>query len=322
MAPPLEEGARALASLVIDRSLATPAEALLPPDLLARVVLTSLREADAERLRESLEEGLERHRGRLQEVAAKRGDEPLHALLPAGAGKPLAALAAEAPMPERETLATLLDHPAMRDILRAVLVDTLSGFATKAGALLSEASKLPGASRIPGSGRLSGVLGVAKGVGSALVDELSRKLEGRVGPFVDEALSRAVKVGLDAMSDPARAASLREWRRSTAGAVLDLPLELAVREAGRLDLSALSRALTGLVLQVARWEEAEEKLTELLRVSGGERWAMPLGELLEAEGIQAASWRSEVEAHLAGHLADLLASEEWAAWLGKHGPGA
>jgi len=69
-------------------------------------------------------------------------------------------------------------------------------------------SAMPDTGWIPGAGIRSKLMGVAKGVASAVGAEVERQLEDRVRSFVDGALGRALDLIVERASDPRYAADM------------------------------------------------------------------------------------------------------------------
>ncbi len=297
--------ALALARLLVDHALAAPLEVLVPPSWGARRLAEGLAELDTDRARQALEEVLRR----TMEARRGVGDRPLREALPPGVATPLRTLARQAHVPRCAVMERLLDHPALREVLRAVLLDTLTLFAGRAGALLGDLSRLPGLERF------SGIVGLARGLGGAVVEAVTRRLEGRAAPFVDEALGRAMQVGIEVFSDPRRAGAMAEWQASVVDAILDLPVSVLAGEAERVDLERVSRSLVELGQALGRWEEGPAWIEGILRAAGGPLWQRSLGEVLEAVGLPAEAWRPAMEVHLTQRIEALLAEQGVRAWI-------
>jgi hypothetical protein len=122
----------------------------------------------------------------------------------------------------RPLVQALMDHPASRELMLQVLVDTLSDFAKRLRELAPEPPKVPGmgfASRLVGA-----ATSVASGVASFVAPELERQLDKHVRTFASEALHKATMGLVSRLCDPSFAKKASQWRQDGLVRIMDEPL--------------------------------------------------------------------------------------------------
>ncbi|MDC0673953.1 hypothetical protein [Nannocystis radixulma] len=293
----------ALAALLVDEVLATPARRLVDPVRLTPLLVAGLQAVAAAPghaawLEQRLRDALGRIRPRPTTLRARiPGD--LQPLLRTVVRRPYT--------PSRALVRAVVDQATTRDLSRTILHTTLLDFAKKVGSILPDTSKIPGA------GVTSKLFGVAKGVASVV--GLDASVEDRVRGFVDGAVGRVIDMIVDRVSDPKNAGDGAAFRADVLASLLDLPESAVHAELVKLDPAVVAADLHAALVGLAAWDrlpaEIEAALTEIVNGLGD----ATIGELLAGSG-EVEAWRGPVEAELALHLGHAFAGERFAAWLG------
>ena len=292
----------ALADLLAEEVLATPARLFLDPARIGPAVVAGLQalaaaEGHAAWLEKRLRDGLARVRPRPSAVRARLPGELV----------PLLREIVRRPMtPSRALVRAVIDHEAMRDLSRTILHTTLLDFAKKLG------SVLPDTSRIPGAGVTSKLFGVARGVASAV--GLDAQLEDRVRTFVDGAVGRVIDMIVERATDPRFAGQSAAWRSDVLAAVLDLPESALHAELVKLDPARAAADVHAALRVIARWDRLPAEVDAALTLAVDALGDATVGDLLEGSGhIEA--WRARLQSEVELHLGRVVAGDRFAAWL-------
>lgn len=292
----------ALADLLVEEVLATPARLFVDPARLGPAVVAGLQAlaaapGHAAWLERRLADGLAR---------VKPRPSALRARLP-GELVPLLREIVRRPMtPSRALVRAVIDHEAMRDLSRTILHTTLLDFAKKLG------SVLPDTSRIPGAGVTSKLFGVARGMASAV--GLDAQLEDRVRTFVDGAVGRVIDMIVERATDPRFAGQSAAWRVDVLAAVLELPESVLHAELIKLDPARAAADVHAALRAIAAWDRLPAEVDAALAAAVDALGDATVGDLLEGSGhIEA--WRGTVQSELALHLGRAFAGDRFAAWL-------
>ena len=138
--------------------------------------------------------------------------------------------------PDRQLVLTVIDRPPVRDLIRALLLETVLEFARKASAPMSGVAKglgsfarMAGAAAKARSGGLGAFVGAVSG-------EVERQVEKRATEVVDAALGGVFGEIADAISNPRRAGEAAELRLAIFDGVLELTGPQLSRELINLDV--------------------------------------------------------------------------------------
>ncbi len=294
-----------LAQVLIEHVLAAPARDFIEPTRIVPAFVAGMRAsveaATPARLAASIAERQRRAVARSGPVADRLPPELQRVLLTA-LRRPFT--------PSRELVRAAVDHVGMRALLRTILHTTLLDFSTRLR------SAMPDTGWIPGAGIRSKLMGVAKGVASAVGAEVERQLEDRVKSFVDGALGRALDMIVERASDPRFAAEMASWRSDAARSILGLPEAVLLAERRKLDPHHLAADLLAAAAAVARWDHLPVEATALLQSLVDEIAGSSVGELLAGTGLVEA-WRDPLATEMEHHLARLFADPGFAGWLGR-----
>lgn len=202
----------------------------------------------------------------------------------------------------------LLDHRAVRNLIRDVLTESLLRFGRSLRAMVPVGG-LP-------RGRLGRLAEVATGVASAaagvVAGEVERQLEGRVRDFVDEAIGRALDRSVSYLSGRDAMADLGAWRAHALDVLVRRDAAAARADVLRLDRQGFVAELARAVRSVAAWEGLDAHVLERVRDAVGRAGDRTAGELLEAA---VPGWRGRVADAWAARAADVAASDAFGAWL-------
>jgi hypothetical protein len=292
----------ALVELALADLLATPARALLDPAALAGPLAAGLRDSIASA---GLRPWIER------ELAAalalvRPSERPLREFGPPALPGALAGAARRPFTPGRELVRAAVHHAAMRGLMRSILHSTLLDFGKKLW------SAVPDTSWIPGAGLRSKLVGVAKGVASAVGSE--SMLEERVRVFVDGALVTALDMVVERISDPRFAGEMAQWRADLVPAMAAQPQRLYVAELHKLKVEEAVADVMVVLEAVASWPALEQEIAAALALVVEALGERSVGAILEGSGLVEA-WRPLVQARARERAGALIEGEAFAGWL-------
>jgi hypothetical protein len=165
-----------------------------------------------------------------------------------------------------------------------------------------------------GGGLASRLAGVAKGVASAVGSELERQLEPRVKSFVEDILGRAVEMMIARIASETFAPEFAAWRIDVLHAFLGQPLARLVAERHKYPTAEFATDVAAILRALAAWrglaDRIEAVLDDLLREHG----EASAREFLDGSGLEEA-WRPQLQRGLCEVGRELIASDEFAAWL-------
>lgn len=301
----------ALARLLVDDLLHRPVQDLIDPALLARQAVAALRAATKEgrveaQLRRSLRE--------LQQKVppGRPGDDAPPELV-----GPLKALLARPVAFDRALVHRLVDHPAIRRLLRDLLVGALHGFAERLRNLPIPPAP---ASAQKGLGRLKALGGGLMSVGEELLGGVSKELEARtaqrIHDFVDDALAATMAQMADHLCDPAHAGTQGAFRAHILDVLLSTENAVLVAEMDKFGVDAVVDAgaavARGLAARPTLDDEARRFAQALAEATAG-RTAHDL--LAEAGLAEDTAWRADLEAAIAARGRALVGTDGFGAWL-------
>lgn len=298
------ERAATLARVVVDAILATPLRELLDPARIAPAFVAGVRAGvdaagAADRLHDLLVAGQRR---------AVARSSPLAERLPPELRTVLRRVLRRPHTPSRELVRAAVDHAGMRNLLRTILQATLLDFATKVW------SVVPDTSWVPGAGLRKKMLGMAKGVASAVGAEVENRLEDKIKTFVDGFLGRAIELIVERATDPRFATDQAAWRSDAVLAILDLPEPVLLAESRKFDPRIVAGDLLDAARAVAHWDRLPAEVTAALQSLITEMGERTVGDLIDADHT-AHAWRPLLTAELTHHLARLFAADGFVAWL-------
>lgn len=293
--------ADALAAMLVEETLARPVREIVDPGWLAAAVADGIRQAAAS---DELEGWV---RSRLSETLS-RADRVTGTLadhLPVTLLGPLeTALGRDLTLDPR-LVAALIDHPSLRDLVAAMLQESLLDFGQRLRSLVPDGAALPGA-------RLRSRLAeVTRGVAGAVSGELERQLEQRVRTYVDGALGRAIDLAVERFSSPRWAPEMARWRVDVLHALLQHPLEELVAERHKYPPELFAADLTALLRALASWRRLGEALQVGLEQAFQQVGDQAVRDWLAGSGLEE-TWRPKLEVLLARRLREVVATEAFA----------
>jgi hypothetical protein len=297
------EHATALAQVLIDLVLATPAREFIDPTRIVPAFVAGLR---ASVLAAAPERVAAMVADRQRRATARPG--PLADRVPPELVRVLQTALRRPFTPGRELVRAAVDHAGMRSLVRTILHTTLLDFSTRLR------SAMPDTAWIPGAGIRSKLMGVAKGVASAVGAEVERQLEDRVRSFVDGALGRAIDMIVEQASDPRFAGDMASWRGDAVGSILALPESVFLAEGRKLDAHHLVADLHAAATAIARWDRLPVEASVVLQSLVDELHQTTVGQLLADTGL-AEAWRGPLAAEMEHHLHRLFVDPAFAGWL-------
>ena len=208
-------------------------------------------------------------------------------------------------VPSRALVGRLMEHGAVEDLLRELLVGALQGFA-------SACVLRYGLERAVG--RLRNLKRVSEGMLGGLGAEIERQAEQRAKDFVDTILSSVVAQAADDLCDPDKAEDYGRFRAHLLDQLLDTPLAELKREADKLDTDTLVDTAVEMAGVMADSEHLEAQISSIIQIGLETIGEQSAGQLLDDAGVTDA-WRIEVEQQVNSIAADFIKTAQFRAWL-------
>ncbi len=210
--------------------------------------------------------------------------------------------------PNRDVLMAIMDHEAIRSIMRDVLMSTLSDF--------GNSLKIPppptqerGGGRF---GRLSGFVAQAQGVAANVGSIVERQLEGKITVFVDGAIGNVIESTVDNMVAPESVEALAKWRLDLLNQALETDGDKIRDELARHDTESMVGELAVLLRSLADWDGLTPAILSVMnKVSSEHRSASDFlnGTSLESE------WRPQLESVAVERAREFVSTEPFGHWL-------
>jgi hypothetical protein len=207
---------------------------------------------------------------------------------------------------------TLIDRPPMRELIRMLVLDTVTAFGSRMAAPAATVTKgLGGLARFAAEQMKSrgGPLG---GLVGAVSSEVQAQLERRASEFADAAISGVLAEIADAVCDPKRAGEAAQLRVEALEGALDLKLAQLAKELINLDVPGGAQVLRE---GVQRWLSSPQATEALVRAASSAAPERTLGELLQSIG-QLEPARAIGRELLRARLHELFDSPAYATWFG------
>jgi hypothetical protein len=213
--------------------------------------------------------------------------------------------------PDRRVVLTLLDRPPMRELIRALVLDTVTAFGARMAAPAATVTKgLGGLARFAADQMKSrgGALG---GIVGAVSNEVQAQLEKRASDFADAAISGVLAEIADAICDPKRAQEAAQLRVEVLEGALELTLPQLARELINLDVPGGAKVLREGLNEWLASPDAKAKLDEAAKKARLDR---TVGQLLADIG-QLDAARTIGRELIRARLHELFDSPAYATWL-------
>lgn len=214
-----------LARMIVEQTTATPLRELASPRFVATQIAAAL---EAVTHGSGLQAWANRqlHRGR-----EHWRDDPtlLQHSLPDDAMGPLRRVLARQYVPDEGLMHRLIDQPAMRALVHAVLSDTVTRFRRK----VTDVEGMLGLHKTPESkGRT--LLGMAQNLVGAVREEVDHAFEGRIREFVDGATREAMLSIAAYLADERHAEAFANMRLAVLDVLIETPVATLTSEADKL----------------------------------------------------------------------------------------
>jgi len=297
----LENGAvDTLVSLVVDHLLAQPIAQLVEPQLVAQQTVLTLKES----LRTDNTENWIREQIGLLRERAPQGTPREH--LPAEIVDPIHTMVSRPVTLNRAMVGRVIEHGAVEDLLRELLVNALQGFAKRLRPSGPSAGKT--------SSRLRSLKKVSEGMLGSLGAEIERQAEQKAKDFVDGILASVVAQAADELCNPSKAETYGRFRGHILDQLLDTPLVDLMAELDKVDPEALVGTTTAMLRALSERESLEEEIAAITKTGLESMGQKSASELLEEAGI-ADIWRKDVEAQVGQVARSFIATPGFEDWL-------
>lgn len=296
-----------LALLLLEQLFAQQLDAVLPPERLAawaKLALEGWLESDQalKTLERSLEETVNLLSGDRRRVRDAAPKELLQTVLEL-AGRPYS--------PDRRVVMTLLDRAPMRELIRELVLETVTAFGARMAAPAASVTKgLGGLARFAAE-QVKSRGGALGGIVGAVSNEVQAQLEKRAADFANAAISGVLGQIADAICDPKRAGEAAALRVEALEGALELTLPQLSRELINLDVSGGAAVLRDGLKQ---WLASPKSAADLQQAAARVKSERTVGEWLDSVGQREAA-RTIGRELLRARLNALFESAEYAAWL-------
>lgn len=229
-----------LARLVVHETTATPMKDIATPSWITSQITAALEAAtQGDLLRSWVDRRIASERERWSQES-----RTLRTWLPPEAERPLREVLGREYVPDEELTFRLIDHAAVRNLVRTVLTSSLRRFARRFktpdggrgaavfGGLRDQARQR---SRKLFGGMADNLGGLAENLVGAVKDEIDGVMEGRVTEFAGKATTEAIRYIARYIADPAHAAGFGEFRIALLDVILDTPIQVLAGEAEKLE---------------------------------------------------------------------------------------
>lgn len=307
-----------LAGIIVDDLLDSPIRELAPPEEVADRSMDLLAGlAEAGDLEAMVIERVDRY---VDHLASESGT--LRDWLPGEAPDRLKDLLETAQAKDSDATLKVLDHEAMRGLVRKVLRETLSNFVKKLRSPVSDSRLLSGVrKRASGVRKRAGRLtsaprklmgGLGDGMMGAVSEEMERQMQRRVGDFVDSAVGGVMRRIADHVTDPSHQGQFGEMRAAVLDMALDTPSKDAARYLGTVDRDALAAFVAAEISGLVGSELLRERIEQLCEDElDGEP---TLGEYLDRRNVLD-PWRDWAVSVVSDRTRALAQTEPFEAWL-------
>ncbi len=309
-----------LAGLVVDHVLDRPVTELIEPEWLAGQIVFALRAGTEGDRTEAW------FRDQVQAARARVPSGKVGAHIPGEIVDPLREVLARPVVLDRELVGRLLDHAAVRGLVKDLLQGSLQGFAAKLRSLSAAVPTPTAASR--GMGRLRALSQGVKAVGDGVLGGISKEIEERshhrISEFIDHSLAAAMEGVADHICDPSHAASYGAYRAHVLDTVLDTDAATLNDELDKLDPDSLVATGAATARAIARRDGLEEELTRGIRAALDESGGRALRDFLAESGLEEAAgsgadaeWRQALHDQIARQATVFVDSPAFVGWLDR-----
>lgn len=260
-----------LVELVLEQLLDSKVSSWLTHDTLARSLKQCLQGwLDSDSAVKMAEDAVEQQVNRLSASSAP--------LLPAQLKHALLELAERPYSPDRRVVLKILDRAPMRELIRGLVLDTVTAFGARMTAPAASVTKgLGGLARFAAETvkQRGGTLG-------ELVGAAQSQVEKRSAEFADATISSVINEIADAVCDPKRASEAAELRVEAVKGALELTRRELARELMNLDISGGAEVLRS---GLKRWIESSDSNKVFEELAKTLQPDKSLRDVLQASGL-------------------------------------
>jgi len=289
-----------LIPLAIDHMLALPVHELLDAPSLARTTAATLRQAAHS---DQTEAWL---RERIVALQANVPEGAIEDYVPDAVVQPIRDIVVRPITPNRAMVGRLIEHGAVENLLRELLVNALQGFARRLR------PSVPGSDRA--ASRLRSLKRVGEGMLGGLGAEIERQAEQKAKDFVDSILSSVIAQAADDLCDPNKAESYGRFRGHLLDQLMNTPFSDLNREFNKLDPDTLVTTAAATARAMSERAGLEGEIEALITVAIKDIGDKTAGQILVEAGM-ADSWRAEVEVRAAALARSFTATDAFGTWL-------
>lgn len=300
-----------LVTLVLEHTLSRPWGEVVDAEWISRRVASSLALAGRDpHLRSLVIRIVEDVRAELAEQ-----QEPPREHIPAELVDGALHLVGQPWTPSEDLTFRLINHGALRSMLKEVLTGAITRFANRARSLDDGMLGGLGTRAVKrGRGLLGGGLGAAAGnLVGAVRGEVEAALEGRIKDHVKQATEDAIRTIARWLADPAHADTLASMRVAAVEALLDTPTARLVSEVDSFDPADTIDVIFGAIRALAERDDLREQLQPVVSRAWTEVSDQTLGGWLD-HGEARDSWMEAMAPVLDAELRHLIASKEFTTW--------
>jgi hypothetical protein len=299
--------ATALAGLVLTDLLDRPLRDLVPPDWMAHRLVLGLRDATAEpTLRDAVIARIDQSRAHLGTL-----DRPVRSWIPPEVEPPARKLLSLPWSPSEELTFRVINHPALRALVREVLSASLTRFTDRLRSLdQGVLGGLGGRAMRRGQGLFGGV---AESLVGAVRDEFGASFDSRIKDHLGTATEEAVRAIAAWLADPAHADALAAMRLSALDVVLDTPVRQLTAEGEQLSTATISAIVWEAARELAARDDLEPRLVQVFSEALEVAHHDTLGGWLDELGLRA-TWTGAASDWLTARIVDVARSAAFAVW--------
>ncbi|MEC8191904.1 MAG: hypothetical protein VX127_04180 [Myxococcota bacterium] len=294
------DAAGQLVDLAIDHILRMPVRDLVDPASLARTTVASLRHSAHSGQSDAW------IRNQVERAKTAMPSGTLADRLPVELTQPLRDTLTLPIAPNRAMVGRLLEHGAVENLLRDLLVGALQGFAQRLR------PSVPGADRA--SNRLRSLKRVGEGMLGGFGAELERQAEQKARDFVDSILSSVVAQAADDLCDPAKAEGYGRFRGHLWDQLLATPIQDWRTEIDKLDTELLISTANAATLALVERPNLEAELVALIEGAIAALGTQTIEQML-SEADVADEWRAEAGNRATKLVQSFAESEAFSTWL-------
>jgi hypothetical protein len=287
--------------------LDTPLSELVPPEWLAdRIAEGMLAVSRDHEARDAFVSRVNAQRARLAGQA-----RPLRSWMPQEAHAPLRTLLSRPWSPSEALTLRIINHPALRSLVRDILKSTLTRFTSRIKSLdQGVLGGLGGRAVRRGRGLFGGV---ADGLVGAVREEMGAAVEGRIVEFLGTATEEAVRGIAAWVSNPDHADALAAMRLSALDVLLDTPLRDLSRETESIEAGELVDLVLDALREAGARDDLRTRLAEVTNLVLEQANHPTLRPLLEEFSILS-TWEEAVLEWLSQRVVAIADSDDFATW--------